>query len=238
MSRSTKLVLDIVIGAVIPVLILSYASRPLGNVAAYILAALVPVAWVFIDLFFLTRRFNAITAFTGAGALVSGLLAFWFVDGVLFAVKDTTGIVFSLLVFGGSLLIGRPLIRYFVVQALNPDTPERTAALEALIAERHVRRAFAAGTLLVVAVYAALAAVNFYLNLNTVVAPFGSEAFNQQVAQVNAITRIAFPLPSIIAIGAAIWLAYRALYMLLPSEEGKSQLESDFWRLVELREGR
>jgi hypothetical protein len=235
MSRSTKLVLDIVIGAVIPVLILSYASRPLGSVAAYILAALVPVAWVFIDLFFLTRRFNAITAFTGAGALMSGLLAFWFVDGVLFAVKDTIGIVFSLLIFGVTLLAGRPLVKYFVVQALNPDTPERAAALEELLAGPRVRRSFVAGTLLVVGVYAALAAVNFFLNLNTVVAPFGSEAFNQQVAQVNAITRIAFPLPSIIAVGAAIWLAYRALYMQLPAEEGKSQIESDFWRLVEMR---
>jgi hypothetical protein len=235
MSRSTKLVLDIAIGAVIPVLILSYASRPLGSVAAYILAALVPVAWVFIDLFFLTRRFNAITAFTGAGALMSGLLAFWFVDGVLFAVKDTIGIVFSLLIFGVTLLAGRPLVKYFVVQALNPDTPERAAALEELLAGPRVRRSFVAGTLLVVGVYAALAAVNFFLNLNTVVAPFGSEAFNQQVAQVNAITRIAFPLPSIIAVGAAIWLAYRALYMQLPAEEGKSQIESDFWRLVEMR---
>jgi hypothetical protein len=235
MSRSTKLVLDIVIGAVIPVLILSYASRPLGSVAAYILAALVPVAWVFIDLFFLTRRFNAITAFTGAGALMSGLLAFWFVDGVLFAVKDTIGIVFSLLIFGVTLLVGRPLVKYFVVQALNPDTPERAAALEELLAGPRVRRSFVAGTLLVVGVYAALAAVNFFLNLNTVVAPFGSEAFNQQVAQVNAITRIAFPLPSIIAVGAAIWLAYRALYTQLPAEEGKSQIESDFWRLVEMR---
>ena len=235
MSRSTKLVLDIVIGAVIPVLILSYASRPLGSVAAYILAALVPVAWVFIDLFFLTRRFNAITAFTGAGALMSGLLAFWFVDGVLFAVKDTIGLVFSLLIFGITLLVGRPLVKYFVVQALNPDTPERAAALDELLAEPRVRRSFVAGTLVVVGVYAALAAVNFFLNLNTVVAPFGSEAFNQQVAQVNAITRIAFPLPSIIAVGAAIWLAYRALYMQLPSEEGKSQIESDFWRLVEMR---
>lgn len=236
MSRTTKLVLDIVMGAVVPVLILSYASRTLGSVAAYILAALVPVAWVFIDLLFLTRRFNAITAFTGAGALVSGVLAFWFVDGVLFAVKDTIGIVFSLLIFGVTLLLGRPLIRYFVVQALNPDTPERAAALDALLDERRARRAFAAGTLVVVAVYAVLAVVNFYLNLNTVVAPFGSEVFNQQVAQVNAITRIAFPLPSIIAIGAAIWLVYRALYMMLPSEPGKSQIESDFWRLVELRE--
>ncbi|MBC8074991.1 MAG: hypothetical protein H7Y32_02865 [Chloroflexales bacterium] len=236
MSRSTKLTLDIVLGAVVPVLILSYASRPLGSVAAYILAALVPVAWVFIDLLFITRRFNAITAFTGAGALVSGLLAFWFVDGALFALKDTAGIVLSLLIFAITMLAGRPLIKYFVVQALDPDTPERAAALDALIAERRVQRAFMAGTLVVVAVYAVLAVVNFYLNLNTVVAPFGSEEFNQQVARVNAITRIAFPLPSIIAISASIWLAYRALYMLLPSEEGKSQFESNFWRLVELRD--
>jgi hypothetical protein len=36
----------------------------------------------------------------------------------------------------------------------------------------------------------------------------------------------------------AMWIMYRAVYRHLPSEEGKSQLESDFWELVKLRETR
>jgi hypothetical protein len=56
------------------------------------------------------------------------------------------------------------------------------------------------------------------------------------VAQVNAITRIALTIPDLLAFGVAFWLIYRALFRHLPQEEGKAQIESDFWDLVRLRE--
>lgn len=49
MNSTVKLVLDILIGAVIPIVILNTLNEPLGTVTTYIVAALVPVAWVFID---------------------------------------------------------------------------------------------------------------------------------------------------------------------------------------------
>lgn len=72
MSRSTKLFLDILLGAVVPILVLAYLTDTFGTIPAYLLAALVPVAWVFIDLFFITRRFNFITGFLGLNAMVRG----------------------------------------------------------------------------------------------------------------------------------------------------------------------
>jgi hypothetical protein len=90
-SRSLKLALDVLLGAVVPILILSYLSDPLGPVPAYLLSALVPVGWVLADLSLVSRRFNFITAFLGLSAIVRGLLAFWFVDGALYALKDTVG---------------------------------------------------------------------------------------------------------------------------------------------------
>lgn len=225
-------------GAVIPILILSYLTRPLGAPTAYVVAALVPVAWVGFDLLFLTRRFNFITSFIGLTAIVNGALAFWFVDGVRFALKDTAALALNVLVFGGSLLAGRPVMRYFVAQALNPDTPAREAALGELLALPGVRRALLQGTAIVVGLNLAAALLNFYLNLTIVTAPFGGEEFNSQVARVNGITRLLLPLPNLVAFGAAIWLCYRALFRELPSEEGKPQLESDFWELVRLREER
>ncbi|HEU5088277.1 MAG TPA: hypothetical protein VFT99_12555, partial [Roseiflexaceae bacterium] len=79
-------------------------------------------------------------------------------------------------------------------------------------------------------------AVNIVLNLQIVQASFGTDVFNQQVATVNAITRVAFPVLSMLGFVAAIWLTYRAVYRHLPSEEGKSQLESEFWTLVDMWE--
>jgi hypothetical protein len=236
MKQSTKLMLDILMGAVIPILILNYLTRPLGAPVAYVVAALVPVGWVAFDLFFLTKKFNFITSFIGLTAIVNGALAFWFVDGVRFAIKDTAALALNVLVFAGSILIGRPVLRFFAAQALNPDTAEREAALGELLDLPDVRRALVSGTLVIVLANLLMAAVNFYLNLTIVTAPFGGEEFNTQVARVNGITRILLPIPSIAAFAAGIYLVYRALYRELPTEAGKPQLESDFWDLVALRE--
>jgi hypothetical protein len=225
-------------GAVIPIVILSRFSGPeqLGAVTAYLVAALVPVGWVFVDLFFVTKKFNFITSYVGFSSIVGGLLAFWFVDGLLFAIKDTVGLFLRALIFGGSVLFAQPILKYFFIQALNPNTPTKQQALDSLFDERGVRRSFAQATWIVVIETIIAAAINFYLNMRIVVAPFGGEVFNQQVAQVNAITRVALSLPSILAFMIAMWIMYRAVYRNLPSEAGKSQIESDFWELVHLRE--
>ncbi len=236
MKQSTKLILDIVMGAVIPILILNYLTEPLGAPVAYVLSALVPVGWVFADLFFITRRFNFITSYIGLSAIVRGLLAFWFVDGWQFALKDTASYILSTLVFGGSLLIARPIMRAFLIQALNPDTPEKERALHELLTEAGVYRALVQGSLIVIVVNVLAGVVNFWLNLAIVVAPFGTQDFNLQVAQVNAITRIFLTIPDLVSFGAAFWLIYRALFRQLPSEQGKPQLESDFWDLVRLKQ--
>jgi hypothetical protein len=240
MKNFTKTIVDIVMGAIIPIIILNRFSGPdqLGAITAYVLAAMVPVAWVFVDLFFVTKKFNFITSYVGFTSIVGGLLTFWFVDGLLFAIKDTTGLLLRALIFGGSILLARPILKYFFIQALNPDTPAKAQALDELFTERSVGRSFVQATWIVVAETALAAVINFYLNLRMVLAAFGTEAFNQQVAQVNAITRVALSVPSLLTFALAMWIMYRAVYRHLPSEEGKSQLESDFWDLVRLREAR
>lgn len=122
MKRSVKLALDIVMGSVVPILILNNLNESLGTVNTYVVAALVPVAWVFVDLFFITKQFNFITSYIGISGLIRGLIAFWFVDGVQFAFKDNAGSIFTVVVFGGSIIIHKPIMRYFVTQALNPNS--------------------------------------------------------------------------------------------------------------------
>ena len=192
MKNAIKLIIDIVMGAVVPIIILERFSGPdrLGAVPAYVLAAFVPLAWVLIDLFVVTKKFNFITSYVGFASVVSGVLAFWFVDGLLYAIKDTVGLLLRVVLFGGSVLIARPILKYFFIQALNPDTPEKSTALAHLFSDRSVERSFVQATWLVVIETALAAAFNFYLNLRFVLAPFGTEQFNQQIAYVNAITRV------------------------------------------------
>jgi hypothetical protein len=240
MKNTTKTFLDLIMGAVIPIIILDRFSGPdaLGAIPAYILAAMVPVAWVVIDLFFITKKFNFITSYVGFTSLVSGLLTFWFVDGVLYALKDSVGLLLRALIFWFSLLLGQPLVKFFLMQVLQAETPEQEQKLSNFFAIPSIQRSFKTGTWIIVIETFLATIANFFLNWWMVVAPFGGEEFNQQVAKVNAITRVALTVPSMIAFMIAIWIMYRAVYAELPSEDDKPQLESDFWDLMKLREAR
>ena len=234
MKGFNKLILDIVMGAVVPILILNNFARLTGtsDTLAYILAAMVPVAYVLIDTFFISRRFNVITSYVALASILSGALVFWFVDGARYALKDSAALIVAVLVFGGSILIGKPMMQFFAAQLFQPDTPAKVSSLQALFAKPGVRRNLVLSTA-ILALYNGIAGVvNFVLNLNIVKASFGDALFNQQVAEVNGITRIIFTIASFAAFGLAFWLVYRAVFAVLPKEEGKSQFESDFWELM------
>jgi len=237
MNSTVKLVLDILMGAVVPIVILNTLNEQIGTVTTYVVAALVPVAWVFIDLLFITKRFNFITSYVGAFAVVRGVLAFWFVDGLLFALKDTLGSIFTVAVFWISIVLGEPIVKYFLLQGMGAESPQQEKSLKALLAEPKVYRSLVNGTKIVLLVNLSTGVANFLLNFQIVVADFGTAAFNQQVAQVNAITRIALAVPEYIGIGIIVVLIRRAMYYYLPDEHDE-QDESDFWELLELREVR
>jgi hypothetical protein len=234
MSRTVKLILDVLIGAVVPIVVLSALSEPLGAVAAYLLAALIPVAWVAADLLLITRQFNVITSYTGLIALMRGLLAFWFVDGWQFALKDTAGGVVACLVLAGSLVARRPVITHFWRQGVQPSNPAREDAFGALIKEAPVRRALMRGTLLILVAMVVSSAANVALNVAIVTAPFGTDLFNQQVAQVNAITRVALNAVEWLAYGAAFWLLFRAVGAVFRAtlRDGDAP-DGEFWQAAE-----
>jgi hypothetical protein len=201
-----------------------------------VLAALVPVSYVLIDTFAISRRFNAITTYVASTAIMNGVLAFWFVDGWQYALKDTAGLIVAAGLFFGSLLLGRPMFEFFAAQVFQPDTQQKERAFRALCTKPVVRQGLIAATVIVGTANLMLGVINFLLNLNIVLAPFGTESFNAQVAQVNAITRVLFPVVSLGVFAGAFYLVYRAFFRVLPSEEGKSQFESEFWDLVRLWE--
>jgi len=232
MSRSLKLGLDFLFGLVVPIIILSRFSDELGNVTAYVVSALVPVTWVAIDLLFITKRFNFITSFLGLNAVVRGILAFWFVDGVAYAFKDSVPSLLWVVVFGASLVFGRPLISAFLEQTFDPRTPDQERSLRGLFDERPVRRALWLGTLAMVLLSVITGIANFFLNLRIVTAQFATQAFNAQVAESNAIARFAISIPETLVLMVVIGLALRAVYARLPGDPG----DKDFWELMELRQ--
>jgi hypothetical protein len=236
MKKTVKLSLDIIIGAVFPVLILKYGTASLGTLPAYLVAALVPVAWVLFDLLVLTRRFNFISSYGGAGAILRGALAFWFVDGALFAFKDSASYLLAVFIFGLSALAARPVTWHIAFQGLSPDTPERSSMMERLLALPKVTSALKKGALIIGASNLFCGVANYLLNLRMVTAPFDTPAFNDQVANVNAITRIALVLPDMLALFWAFNIMYTAVYAELPASESGNSDGGDFWDLVQRRE--
>lgn len=236
MSKSLKLTLDILIGAAAPVLILKYGTASMGTLPAYLTAALLPVAWVLIDLFVITRRFNFITTYGGGSAIMRGVLAFWYVDGVWFALKDSASYLLAFLVFGLTAWLAQPVTRAIALQGIGPDTPEREAQMDRLLDEPSVHRAMQRAALLIAVTNLAAGVVNFVINWRLVVAPFNTPAFNDQVANVNAITRLVLVLPDMLALFYAFSLMYKAMYALLPAEEGADPDAGEFWTLLGRRE--
>lgn len=232
MNRSLKLGLDFLFGLIIPIIILSRFSDQLGNITAYVVSALIPVAWVAIDLLFITKRFNFITTFLGLNAVVRGVLAFWFVDGVAYAFKDSVASLLWVVIFGASLVFGRPLIGAFINQAFDPRTPKQESSLKSLFDEFPVRRAMWMGTLAITVVSMITTVANFFLNLWIVVAEFGTEAFNFQVARANAIARFAIAIPEALVLVVVMGLVLKIVYDRLPNTEE----DTDFWDLMEMRE--
>jgi hypothetical protein len=230
----TKLLLDIAMGAVASLLILNNLTRPLDASLAYVLAVLMPVSYVLIDTFVLSRRFNAITTYVASAAIMNGVLAFWFVDGWQYALKSAAGLIVAVGLFFGALLLGRPMFESFAAQVFQPDTPQKDRARCALCARPLVRQSLMTATLIVGAANVMLGAVNFLLSLNIVLAPCGAGSFNAQAAQVNAITRVLFLVVSLGVFAGAFYLVYCAFFQVLPSEAGKSQFESEFWDLARL----
>jgi hypothetical protein len=57
MDSRWKLLLDIAMGTVIPILVLSNFNAHVGTTGTYLIAALVPVAWVCADLFLALPHF-------------------------------------------------------------------------------------------------------------------------------------------------------------------------------------
>ena len=236
MPKYLKLTLDIIIGAILPVVILKYGTAPLGTLPAYLAAALIPVAWVLLDLFVITRRFNFITTYGGAGAILRGALAFWYVSGAWFAFKDSASYLLAVFIFGGTLFFGKPVTRAIALQGLAPDTPEREKAMERLLDEPTVVTKLRQATLAIALTNLGAGVFNYWINFHMVKAQFGTPLFNDQVANVNAITRVVLVVPDMIALFWAFSIMYKAIYELLPADEGGDPRDGDFWELVARRE--
>ena len=233
MNRRCKLILDvvmgmdIVMGIIVPVLVLNNFNGTGDTTLGYLIAAVIPVAWVVVDLFFVTKRFNIITTYVGASAVVHGVLVFWRVDGALFALKDSFGPVLTVLVFGGSLFVGKPIMFHFMSQAFHRRS--RTPEFKELCAEKRVSRAMWDVTVLVLGMSALVGVATFIFNMSIVTADVGTVLFNQQVAEVRAVTWMYLRIPAAVGLLWALYRIYRVMRQEVLEKEEEDEDMCEPW---------
>ncbi len=215
-TRLLKFGLDVLFTFVLPYALLNPRpfglpdlSKPLGTYGVYVLAGLLPTIYIVWD----TARhrvLNPFAIFLLAGALSGAAVSFLKLDGVAFALKDALHSGLLVLICLVSLGLRRPLFEFLFYGVVAPETPQQSRLLKVALAFPPVRRALAGATWLV-ALKALLLGVGSYLvAIHFVTLPFGTAAFNAQVATAHAIT---FPLALIldaIFYGLAAWLTLQA----------------------------
>ena len=222
-GRVPKTVWDLVFTLIVPILILSpnilgsgvsvanlMGGGQGGNLHAYLLAALIPVAYVLWDIL-VNRNLSPVALLGGATALFSGALAFWYVDGFWYAVKDSARPLFTALFAFASAATAYPLFRIFLDAASIAESPQHRMATQVAMKSPGVARALVQATLAFGVVDLLGALVNSVVNYHIVVARFKTDAFNAQVAQANAVMRVPGLAISLIGAALAFWLVQRAV---------------------------
>ena len=160
-----------------------------GNLRAYLLAALIPVVYVLWDIL-VNRNLSPVALLGGATAVFSGALAFWYVDGFWYAIKDSARPIFTALFAFASAATAYPLFRIFLDAASIAESPQHRAATQVAMKSPGVARALVQATLVFGVIDLIGAVVNSVVNYHIVVAKFKTDDFNAQVAQANAVMRV------------------------------------------------
>ena len=184
-------------------------SGALGTYGVYVLAGFLPTIYIVWD----TARHrvrNPCAILLLAGALSGAAVSVLKLDGVAFALKDALHSGLLVLICLISLAVRRPLFEFLFYGVVAPETPQQSQLLKVALAFPPVRRALARATWLVALKALLLGVASYLVALHFVTLPFGSAAFNAQVATAHAIT---FPLALIldaIFYGLAAWLTLQA----------------------------
>ncbi|ANE44544.1 VC0807 family protein [Deinococcus puniceus] len=223
-ARVPKTVWDLVFTLLIPILILSpnifgsgvsvsdtvFGGGTTGNIRAYLLAALIPVVYVLWDLL-VNRNVSPVALIGGAGAIFSGALAFWYVDGFWYAIKDSARSYLTGILFLISAATSVPLFRVFLDASSIGEPPEHRAASQQAMRDPAVHKGLVLGTVVFAVIDIIGGIINSVVNYQRVVAKFGSDDFNGQIAEVNALMRVPSLVLSLLGVFAAVWLVQRAV---------------------------
>lgn len=210
--RKESPLLSLLFNIAIPALVLSRLSGPdnLGPVNALIVGLAFPLGYGLVD-FFSHGKFNFISALGVISTALTGGFSLMQLDIEWLAIKEAAiPLVLGLFVLG-SVLRGKPIITSFLYK------PEivKVDKIEQRLAERDNKAAFddtlRLTTIILAASFFLSSALNYGLAKYILQSPPGTEAFNQELGQMTALSYPVIVLPSMVVTIGALWYMVRGI---------------------------
>ncbi len=205
-ARRENLLVNLVFNLAIPTLVLSKLSSPdrLGPALALIVALASPLGYGLYD-FVRRRKVNLISGIGFISVLLTGGLGLLKVDGLWFAVKEAAvPLVIATFVLA-SMKTKRPLVRSLIYNEQVIDVARVHACLEERQAVPAFERLLQRASYGLAASFLLSAALNFGLARYLLKSPSGTEAFNAELAKMNALSLPLIAVPSTLVTVAVVW---------------------------------
>lgn len=198
--------LNILFSIVIPAIILSKFSTPesLGVIPGFLIALSFPIGWSIYELI-IQRSISFIAILGFVSILLTGLIGILEIPTQWLAVKEAA----VPLLIGCAVLISQytkyPLIEKIIYndQLLKVNLIEER--LQQNGGQKTFKNAMRNATWMVAASFLLSAILNFCLTKYLVVSPAGTEAFNQELGKLTALSYPVIALPSTLVMVTALW---------------------------------
>ncbi|GEM44502.1 hypothetical protein [Deinococcus cellulosilyticus] len=149
---------------------------------AFMVAALVPATYLLVQRW-QSRKTSVLWLLVTVSTLLNALMGFWWVSGLLFALKDSSGSLFLATCTGLSLVLRRPLFGFILWEFLQPQGEVQQQVLRDFMEKGRGRQLVWFSTFLLCVKGLTVAGLNISIKFQLVKSPFGTPDFNAQLAE-------------------------------------------------------
>jgi len=197
---------SIIFNIAIPSLVLYKMSSPdrLGPLGGLLLAIAFPIFYGAYD-YFTNRKHNLVSILGFVSIFLTGIFGLFKLEGIWFAVKEASVPSAIGLVLIGSMYTRNPLVRSLLYneKIINIELVNRE--LELKNSKAQFEALLKTTTYLLTASFILSAVLNFALARILLVSPAGTEAFNQELAKMTALSYPVIAIPSMSVAAIALW---------------------------------
>ncbi|EGR2424964.1 MFS transporter [Vibrio cholerae] len=212
MKSNQSLLSNVLINIVIPVVILSKMSGEdnLGPTWALVAALAFPLLFGVYS-FIQDRKVNFYSALGMISVLLTGGIGLLQLDPAYIAIKEAAipGLIFVILVV--SNLIGYPLVRKMLLNEDIVDHDKLHSALSTPEKKAEFERRVNVSSYLIAFSFFVSAVLNYGLAKWIVKSPAGTEAFNEEIGKMTALSFPVISLPVTILMMGALFYLFRSL---------------------------